>query len=195
MTGYRAKAVFDDYRKGWKDAGRSQPAPLDRFAYMGFVAVGKSEGRGVTQGRAGDELCADQYAGLPNLTRTRPVSWLRAMQPNLSSAWGGAGPTTRWRRKAASRWACAAQGSVADTIAGGLMFAGTPDQVYDQVVDFYQAVGGFGHFLMMSQAGQMGSRRHDGEHDAVRARGHAATAGLSRGGAARGVTCSPRCQA
>jgi len=24
------------------------------------------------------------------------------------------------------------------------------------VVDFYQAVGGFGHFLMMSQAGQMG---------------------------------------
>ena len=41
-------------------------------------------------------------------------------------------------------------------IAGGLMFAGTPDQVYDQVVDFYQAVGGFGHFLMMSQAGQMG---------------------------------------
>ena len=49
----------------------------------------------------------------------------------------------------------AAQGSVADTIAGGLMFAGTPDQVYDQVVDFYQAVGGFGHFLMMTQAGQM----------------------------------------
>ena len=37
-----------------------------------------------------------------------------------------------------------------------MMFAGTPDQVYDQVVDFYQAVGGFGHFLMMSQAGQMG---------------------------------------
>ena len=45
--------------------------------------------------------------------------------------------------------------NVADTIAGGLMFAGTPDQVYDQVVDFYQAIGGFGHFLMMTQAGQM----------------------------------------
>ena len=35
------------------------------------------------------------------------------------------------------------------------MFAGTPDQVYDQVVDFYRAIGGFGHFLMMTQAGQM----------------------------------------
>ena len=43
MTGYRAKTVFDEYRKGWKDAGRPLPTPLDRFAYMGFVAVGGSE--------------------------------------------------------------------------------------------------------------------------------------------------------
>ena len=35
------------------------------------------------------------------------------------------------------------------------MFAGTPDQVFDQIVDFYRGVGGFGHFLMMSQAGHM----------------------------------------
>ena len=34
MTGYRAKTVFDEYRKGWKDAGRPLPTPLDRFAYM-----------------------------------------------------------------------------------------------------------------------------------------------------------------
>ena len=33
------------------------------------------------------------------------------------------------------------------------MFAGTPDQVYDQIVEFYRAIGGFGHFLMMTQAG------------------------------------------
>ena len=39
--------MFDEYRKGWHDAGRSQPTPLDRFAYMGFVAVGKSEAEGL----------------------------------------------------------------------------------------------------------------------------------------------------
>jgi hypothetical protein len=33
------------------------------------------------------------------------------------------------------------------------MFAGTPDEVHDQVVKFYDHVGGFGHMLMMGQAG------------------------------------------
>jgi len=32
MTGYRAKVVFDEYRKGWKEGGRAQSAPLDRRA-------------------------------------------------------------------------------------------------------------------------------------------------------------------
>jgi hypothetical protein len=41
-------------------------------------------------------------------------------------------------------------------IAGGLMFAGTPDQVFEQLVDFYEHVGGFGNLLMMAQAGTMG---------------------------------------
>ena len=40
-------------------------------------------------------------------------------------------------------------------IAGRLMFAGTPDQVFDQIVDFYEHVGGFGNLLMMAQAGTM----------------------------------------
>ena len=41
------------------------------------------------------------------------------------------------------------------SIDGGLMFTGTPDDVYEQMVDFYETVGGFGHFLMMAQAGRM----------------------------------------
>ena len=35
------------------------------------------------------------------------------------------------------------------------MFAGTADQVYDQIIDFYETVGGFEHFQMMAQAGSM----------------------------------------
>ncbi len=35
------------------------------------------------------------------------------------------------------------------------MFTGTPDDVYAQFIDFYETVGGFGHFLMMAQAGTM----------------------------------------
>jgi alkanesulfonate monooxygenase SsuD/methylene tetrahydromethanopterin reductase-like flavin-dependent oxidoreductase (luciferase family) len=37
----------------------------------------------------------------------------------------------------------------------GLMFVGTPDQVYEQIADFNTEVGGFGHLLVMGQAGTL----------------------------------------
>ena len=45
--------------------------------------------------------------------------------------------------------------ATAGSIGGRVMFTGTPDDVYEQMVDFYETVGGFGHFLMMAQAGRM----------------------------------------
>jgi alkanesulfonate monooxygenase SsuD/methylene tetrahydromethanopterin reductase-like flavin-dependent oxidoreductase (luciferase family) len=38
-------------------------------------------------------------------------------------------------------------------IEAGIMMAGTPDQVYQQIKRFYDHVGGFGHLLIMGQAG------------------------------------------
>ena len=35
----------------------------------------------------------------------------------------------------------------------GNMFAGTPDQVFEQIKAFWEYSGGFGHLLMMGQAG------------------------------------------
>ena len=43
--------------------------------------------------------------------------------------------------------------SVVDAIDAGLVFAGTPDDVFDQLRAFYDHVGGFGHLLMMGQGG------------------------------------------
>jgi len=37
----------------------------------------------------------------------------------------------------------------------GNVFAGTPDQVYEQIKAFWEYSGGFGHMLMMGQAGHM----------------------------------------
>jgi alkanesulfonate monooxygenase SsuD/methylene tetrahydromethanopterin reductase-like flavin-dependent oxidoreductase (luciferase family) len=37
----------------------------------------------------------------------------------------------------------------------GVLFAGTPDQVVEQITAFYNAVGGLGHILMMGHAGSM----------------------------------------
>ena len=43
--------------------------------------------------------------------------------------------------------------TIADAIDAGLSFAGTPDDVFDQLRAFYDHVGGFGHLLMMGQGG------------------------------------------
>ena len=46
-----------------------------------------------------------------------------------------------------------ASATVEKAIAAGIMFAGTPDQVYRQIKTIYDHVGGFGHLLIMGQAG------------------------------------------
>jgi alkanesulfonate monooxygenase SsuD/methylene tetrahydromethanopterin reductase-like flavin-dependent oxidoreductase (luciferase family) len=42
---------------------------------------------------------------------------------------------------------------VTEAVDAGLCFAGTPDDVFDQMRAFYDHVGGFGHLLMMGQGG------------------------------------------
>ncbi len=43
--------------------------------------------------------------------------------------------------------------TVEEAIDAGLAFAGTPDDVWEQLKAFYDHVGGFGHLLMMGQGG------------------------------------------
>jgi alkanesulfonate monooxygenase SsuD/methylene tetrahydromethanopterin reductase-like flavin-dependent oxidoreductase (luciferase family) len=46
-----------------------------------------------------------------------------------------------------------ANATVDRAIEAGIMFAGTPDQVFQQIKKMYDHVGGFGHLLIMGQAG------------------------------------------
>jgi hypothetical protein len=49
-----------------------------------------------------------------------------------------------------------AHASIDDLTKDGYFFAGSPDTVLNQLRDFHERVGGFGHFLMMVQGGTMG---------------------------------------
>ncbi len=40
----------------------------------------------------------------------------------------------------------------------GNVFAGTPDQVFEQIKAFWEYSGGFGHMLMMGQAGHLSEK-------------------------------------
>jgi alkanesulfonate monooxygenase SsuD/methylene tetrahydromethanopterin reductase-like flavin-dependent oxidoreductase (luciferase family) len=44
---------------------------------------------------------------------------------------------------------------VDEAMAQGILFCGTPDSVYRQIMDFYDKVGGFGHLTMIGRSGFM----------------------------------------
>ena len=54
------------------------------------------------------------------------------------------------RIAASSTWRSA---SAEDLIDAGILFCGTPDEVYEQIVDFCDYCGGMGNLLMMGHAG------------------------------------------
>lgn len=140
LTGYRGTpSVFESYRRGWHSAGRPGEPPLDRLAYAPLVYTADS----TRNARLGAEklLWYLKANKVPEYYRNPPgylpvemgVRIMRGVAPQLATSMKDFG--------------------VEDAIKSGIMFAGTPDEVHDQVVAFYDHVGGFGHMLMMGQAG------------------------------------------
>jgi alkanesulfonate monooxygenase SsuD/methylene tetrahydromethanopterin reductase-like flavin-dependent oxidoreductase (luciferase family) len=155
MTGYAAKKLFDEYRRVWRASGRPDPVPLDRFCYCCFAAVGKTEADGLRRGHdvmaylRTNAIVADQFRSPPGYIPP----------PVLASQFhrtGRAGFSELGLfDKNGNRISGFVEAKVADAMHGGLLFAGTPDQVYRQIVDFYETIGGFGVLQMMAQAGTM----------------------------------------
>jgi alkanesulfonate monooxygenase SsuD/methylene tetrahydromethanopterin reductase-like flavin-dependent oxidoreductase (luciferase family) len=140
LTGFDGtRAVFDAYRKGWREAGRGNDVPLDRLSYAALVYVGRSD----AEARAGAEKLlwyntankiAPQFANPPGYV---PV-------PTVVKALRGAmAPGSNFPKSV----------DVDSAIERGIMFAGTPDTVYGQIKRMYDHVGGFGNLLIMGQAG------------------------------------------
>ena len=73
-------------------------------------------------------------------------------RPLLVKLRGGVSPRsyTKDRRVIDMRTA-----SVQELIDAGILFCGTPDQVYAQLVEFCEYCGGMGNLLMMGHAGAM----------------------------------------
>jgi alkanesulfonate monooxygenase SsuD/methylene tetrahydromethanopterin reductase-like flavin-dependent oxidoreductase (luciferase family) len=148
LTGYGGTpAIYESYRKGWREAGRGQDVPVNRLAYAALVYAAPIE----AQARDGAEKL------LWYLTSNKvpaqfcyPPGYLPV--PAQMEILRGA-PLDQ---HAANR----RHSTVEKAIEAGIMMAGTPDQVYAQVKKFYDHVGGFGHLLIMGQAGFL-------EHDAT----------------------------
>ncbi len=149
LTGYKGTpALFDCYRRGWRTAGRGDSVPVHRLAYAALVYVADNE----ANGRAGAEKL------LWYITANKVPPWLRNppgymsvaanVQMMLGDAAGGGFGSSNIGRPVSPEIA----------VANGMMFYGTPDQVFDQIKAFYRHVGGFGHLLLMGQAGFLGHK-------------------------------------
>jgi alkanesulfonate monooxygenase SsuD/methylene tetrahydromethanopterin reductase-like flavin-dependent oxidoreductase (luciferase family) len=145
-SGYATRPLYDQYRAGY-EAKWKRPAPADRFAYLGLVAVADNE----AEARRRGELVAGYLysSSIVHVPFRNPPGFL-TVDDNAKMLRGLTAPRSFTKDGRAVNMHA---GSVQDLIDAGLLFCGTPDQVYSQIVDFTEYCGGMGNLLMMGHAG------------------------------------------
>ncbi len=136
QAGYQnTRKIFDGYRDAYLSAHR-KAAPLDRLAYCALVYVGENEAK-AAEGAKKLLWYLEINKGAPQFSNP-PGYHPPALSAQFLKPANKTPPIT-----------------VEDIVARGNMFAGTPDQVFEQAKAFWEYSGGFGHLLMMGHAGLM----------------------------------------
>ncbi|HUZ73258.1 MAG TPA: LLM class flavin-dependent oxidoreductase [Stellaceae bacterium] len=154
------KRAYAAHRRARAEAGLPK-VTTDNFAYAALVYVGDTDEEGR---RIGGQLLwflntslksAPQYSkflpgtvpphAAPALYRTRPKP---AAALDLVNAEKGV-PT------ASQNAARLMSITVPQAMEQGILFAGNPDSVYRQIMEFYDKVGGFGHLALIGRSGFM----------------------------------------
>lgn len=144
------------YRQARAEAGLP-PVTTDHFAYAALVYVGDTHEAGV---EIGSKLLwflntslksAPQYAKFlpgavppalaPQVYRTVPRPPTAGETPAVASTVRNTGALIGL--------------NAAQAMQRGILFAGSPDTVYQQIMDFYDTVGGFDHLVMIGRSGFM----------------------------------------
>ena len=140
LAGYPGiRRLFDGYREGFLQA-HGEEAPLDRLAYCAIICVGENE----KEAENGTEkllwyIRSNKVAPQFN---NPPGYHPPAVAANIIRGPRPGEPDRRDPRLETQK-------------ARGNVFSGTPDQVFQQIKNFWEYSGGFGHLLMMGQAGFM----------------------------------------
>jgi len=148
LSGAVARSVFDGYRKAYLEV-HGRPAPDKRLAYLGVVAVAGDRGSAYERAehmKAYFTTAARLDAQFRNPPGFNPV------KANVKMLQAGPNAVRPRLRNGAP---LPSDATIDQYIDAGLMFVGTPDEVYQQLKQFYSDVGGFGNLLMMGQAGTL----------------------------------------
>jgi alkanesulfonate monooxygenase SsuD/methylene tetrahydromethanopterin reductase-like flavin-dependent oxidoreductase (luciferase family) len=147
-TGYGTRKIYDAYRKSHlAKFGRAPTA--DRFAYLGLVAVSKDK----EEARRRAHLIAGylRTSSIVHQPFRNPPGYLPA--EDNARLMRGETPPRSFTKDGRSINMHAA--TVDELIDAGILFCGTPDEVYVQIVDFCEHCGGMGNLLMMGHGGEL----------------------------------------
>jgi alkanesulfonate monooxygenase SsuD/methylene tetrahydromethanopterin reductase-like flavin-dependent oxidoreductase (luciferase family) len=141
FNGPKTRGLFDAYKDEYQKA-HGRPAPLDRLGYLAIVVLGKTDAEAA-------ERVAKVKTYLDAQPRT-PKAWINpagyeSIEMNAMALKNG--------RKGRINFGLPENPTLEEMAQGGIMFAGTPDQVYHQMKNFQESVGGYGQVLMLGQAG------------------------------------------
>jgi len=147
------KRAYVAHRKARAEAGLPK-VTTDNFAYAALVYVGDTDEEGL---RVGSKLLWFLHTSLksaPQYSRFLPGSAPPEAAPQIyrSAPRPGAGTGVMSAGQNAARLTSI---STEQAMAQGILFAGNPDSVYKQVMEFYDKVGGFGHLSLVGRSGFM----------------------------------------
>ena len=139
MQGKPARKIFDSYRQRRAELGLESRD--DQLAYCGLVYVGEDD----EAARAG----AEKLMWYPRWNKSAaPFEAPPGYMPSAARLRSLAG--------AGSPLGDVMNLSQEQMIEEGILFAGNPDTVCEQIRRFYHHVGGFGHLILLGQAGHLG---------------------------------------
>jgi alkanesulfonate monooxygenase SsuD/methylene tetrahydromethanopterin reductase-like flavin-dependent oxidoreductase (luciferase family) len=152
------RRAYAAHRRARAEAGLPR-VTTDNFAYAALAYVGETDEEGV---RVGSKLLWFLHTSLksaPQYTKFLPGSTPAQFAPQIYRT---PNPATATLPGAQGRVVSASQNAatlrsitVEQAMAQGILFAGNPDTVYNQVMDFYDKVGGFGHLSLIGRSGFM----------------------------------------
>ena len=150
------------YAQGWRESGRGDAVPTSQFGYLAICATASTREEGRRRANAiADYIRTNAQVSEPY---TKPPGYLGVEQTIRSLR----SPNPRAFRTLftpSGRPVELTTASVDDFIECGVAFCGSPDDVYEQICAFVDAIGGFGNLMLMGQGGRLG---HADTEDSLR---------------------------
>ena len=138
------------YRRARAEAGLPKVG-TDHFAYAALVYVGDTHEEGVAIGSKLLWFLNTSLKSAPQFSRFLPGAVPPPFAPEVYRTANGNQPSASGAKNNRALIGISTEAAMAR----GILFAGSPDTVYQQIMDFYDKVGGFDHLVTVGHSGFM----------------------------------------